>query len=144
MTKQQQSERDEYIAKLRETLKPGYTLHTVLRSISRTGMSRVVDVFWLQPDAKTGVIYRHYLTHWVGLACGFSLQIRSGAIAGIKIGGCDAVPDPIARALGHALWPNGFECAGDACRSNDHSNGDRNRRPHPHTDGGYALRQEWL
>lgn len=45
MTKQQQSERDEFIAKLRETLKPGDTLHTVLRSVSRSGMQRVIDVY---------------------------------------------------------------------------------------------------
>jgi hypothetical protein len=44
MTKSQQSERDQYIAKLREALKPGDTLHTVLRSVSRSGMSRVQEM----------------------------------------------------------------------------------------------------
>lgn len=28
--------------------------------------------------------------------------------------------------------------------SNDHLNGDRNREPHRHSDGGYALRQRWI
>ena len=52
--------------------------------------------------------------------------------------------------LGYALWPNGYTCTGDSkefgkrCRSNEHSNGDRNYQPHHHTDGGYAFRQEWI
>jgi len=46
--------------------------------------------------------------------------------------------------LSSALWPQGFECAGERCNSNDHTNGDRDRGPHRHQDGGYALRQEWV
>lgn len=46
--------------------------------------------------------------------------------------------------LGWVLFPNGFECVGERCPSNDHSNGDRDYSPHHHSDGGYALRQRWL
>jgi hypothetical protein len=48
------------------------------------------------------------------------------------------------HSLGYVLFPDGFECTGDRCPSNDHSNGDRNYEPHHHTSGGYALRQRWM
>lgn len=47
--------------------------------------------------------------------------------------------------LGYTLYGrDGFICIGERCPSNDHSNGDRDYTPHAHTDGGYALRYEWL
>jgi hypothetical protein len=46
--------------------------------------------------------------------------------------------------LSRSLYPNGFECIGERCPSNDHSNGDRDYTPHTHSDGGYALQQAWL
>ena len=142
MTKAQQSERDEYVAKLRETLKPGDTLHTVLRSVSRSGMSRVIDVFHFYKDEK-GEIRQEWLSYWIAKAC--RLSFKTEGREGIKIAGCGMdMGFEIVYTLGRTLWPNGFECAGEKCRSNDHSNGDRNREPHAHSDGGYALRQEWL
>jgi hypothetical protein len=143
MNKKQQSERDEYIAKLRETLKPGDTLHTVLRSVSRSGMSRVIDVYHFYKDEK-GEIRQEWLSYWIAKACGMSFQ-KDKNPEGIKIGGCGTdMGFEIVYTLGRALYPNGFECAGEKCRSNDHSNGNRNREPHAHSDGGYAFRQEWL
>ena len=157
MTKQQQSERDGYIADLRETLKPGDTLYTVLRSVSRTGMSRVIDVYYLaNGDAnKDGTLrppVKMWLSYRIAKACGLTFMdsgrhgTRNGA-EGIKIGGCGMdMGFEIVYTLGRVLYPNGFPCAGERCPSNDHSNGDRNRRKgHMHTDdGGYAFRQEWL
>ncbi len=145
MTKKQQSERQEYIAKLRETLKPGDTLHTVLRSCSRSGMSRVIDVYFLTPDGKGGVT-KQWLSYWISKACDFTFQDRQGLPQGIQIGGCGMdMGFHLVYSLSRQLFPDGFECAGERCPSNDHSNGDRNHKPHMHTgDGGYALRQEWL
>lgn len=143
MTKQQQSERDEYIARLRETLKPGDTLHTVLRSRSRSGMSRVIDVYHL--TVKDGKIRKDWLSYWIAKACGFTFQDRPNVSEGIKIGGCGMdIGFHIVYTLGAVLWPEGFTCAGKDCVSNDHTNGDRNRKPHHHSDGGYALNHEWL
>lgn len=144
MTKQRQSERDEFIAKLRETLKPGDTLHTVLRSVSRSGMQRVIDVYHLYANEK-GEMQKDWLSYWIAKACDFKFQDQRGKTEGIKIDGCGMdMGFSIVYDLGRTLWPDGFECAGEKCRSNDHSNGDRNRKPHMHNDGGYALRQEWL
>ena len=145
MTKAKQSERDEYIAKLRETLKPGDTLYTVLRSVSRSGMSRVIDVYKFAGNAD-GSTDKQWLSYWIAKACDMPFQDQRGKPEGIKIGGCGSdMGFEIVYTLGRVLWPNGFECAGDKCRSNDHSNGDRNREPHMHTgDGRYALGQQWL
>jgi hypothetical protein len=146
MTKAQQSERDEYIAKLRETLKPGDTLHTVLRHVSRSGMSRVIDVYHFHTLAD-GRVAKDWLSYWISKACDFQFSKGGcGKPEGIKIGGCGMdMGFAIVYDVGRVLWPQGFECAGERCPSNDHSNGDRNYKPHMHTcDGGYALHQEWL
>src|SRR5690348_13201489 len=47
MTKKQ-SDRLEAIQSLRQTLKPGDTVYTVLRSVSRSGMSRDIDLYVIQ------------------------------------------------------------------------------------------------
>lgn len=44
MTKQQQKDRDEAIAQLREWIKPGDTVYTILDHVSRSGMSRAIRV----------------------------------------------------------------------------------------------------
>ena len=141
MTKTQQSERDEAVANLRETLKPGDKVVTILRGVSRSGMNRKIDVYKLRPDGKGGVD-RLRLSWWIGKATSFTYDRKSEALS---IGGCGMdMGFHVVYELSRALWPDGFECAGDACRSNDHTNGDRNRKPHHHNDGGYALVQEWM
>ena len=67
MTKQQQSERDEAIARLRSTLKPGDTVYTVLRNCSRSGMSRSIDIYKLedgQPIWLSGLAARAGVASW--------------------------------------------------------------------------------
>src|ERR1051326_3066234 len=139
MTKKQQSERDEFIAKLRETLKPGDPLHTVLRSVSRSGMSRVIDVYFFA--LEDGQVRKQWLSYWIAKACNLPFQDQSGKPEGIKIGGCGSdMGFEIVYSVGRALWPDGFPCAGERCPSNDHSNGDRSRAPpQPTGDGGCAV-----
>lgn len=132
MTKKQ-SEVNDAIARLRETLKPGDTLHTVLRSVSRSGMSRVIDVYHFYKDEK-GEIRQEWLSYWIAQACGFSFQ-KAGT-GGIKIAGCGMdMGFEIVYTLGRVLFPEGFAVTGRG------RNGDTSGRD---TDGGYALRQEWL
>jgi hypothetical protein len=145
MTKAKQSERDEYIAKLRATLKPGDVLHTVLREVSRSGMSRVIDVYKFGVSNQ-GTVEKQWLSYWVAKACGFNFQ-RNGR-EGIKIGGCGTdMGFEIIYNLGRVLYPDGFQCPGESCVSNEHFN-DRNCKrdtSYQHKgDGGYALKQEWL
>lgn len=49
-TKQNIKERDEARARLREILKPGYTVYTVLRHVSASGMSQVLYPEADRPD----------------------------------------------------------------------------------------------
>ena len=136
MTKQQQADRDEYRDKLRALLAPGDTLYTVLRHRAPSGMSRAVDVYRITNDEPMR------LTYWIGKAADFSYSERWEALT---VQGCGMdVGFEVVYNTGRALWPDGFECAGDRCQSNDHTNGDRNYSPHHHSDGGYALRHRWI
>lgn len=47
-------------------------------------------------------------------------------------------------SLSRTLYGQGYTCTGENCRSNDHANGDNDRTPHLHEDGGYAINHEWL
>jgi hypothetical protein len=131
MTKAQALQQQEAIERLREMIKPGETLHTILRSVSRSGMTRHISVLHGTNE----------ITHLVARA----LDLKRADDGGVKVGGCGMdMGFHVVYELSHALWPEGFECAGERCPANDHSNGDRNYAPHMHRDGGYAINQRWL
>lgn len=127
------TERAEAIRKLRAICKPGDTLGTIMRSVSRSGMMRHIsvlhgtdDITWLVARAE-------------GVTC-----CDDG---GIKAGGCGMdMGFSVVYNLSSLLYPDGFTCTGKKtrCPSNDHANGDRSYRRHRHGSGGYALRQRWL
>jgi hypothetical protein len=146
MTKQQQSERDEFIAKLRETLKPGDTLHTVLRGVSRSGMNRKIDVYLLKPG-ENGKVEKQWLSYWIAKACGFTFDKKKECLS---VNGCGMdMGHHVVYETARRVFSEGFPCIGEGCPANDHRNNpagpagvwDRTRR---HSDPGYALRQEWL
>jgi len=129
-------ERAEYADKLRDLLPPGSTAYTVLRKVSRSGMMRHIAVIAMEDGQPRDI------TGWVGLAIGEKWDRGTG---GIKVGGCGMdMGFHLVYNLSATLYPNGFTCAGESCNSNDHSNGDRDRAPHQHRDGGYAISQRWL
>jgi hypothetical protein len=140
LTKQAEAERDEAIGKLRDWLKPGDTVYTVLRHVSRSGMQREISVVLLTAD---GPLHPSWA---VAKAIGARLN-RKGPNDAIVVSGCGMdMGFHIVYNLGRALWPDGYPCSGKGCPSNDYSNGDRDyRKGHRvHQDGGYALRQVWL
>jgi hypothetical protein len=156
LTKAQKTERSESLERLRGSLSPGDTVYCILRHRSRSNMSRVLQLVKMTPDGP------YYLGWNVSTALGIPYDKKH---EGLRIGGCgfDAGHEAV-YSLARALWPEGFGCIGEKCRSNDHSNGDRDRTPHGakngkpvslggtcedvfshwHRAGGYALRQEWL
>jgi len=158
MTKAQKQEQDEAIEILRGLLPPGITVHTILEHVSRSGMQRRIRPVLLTPDADGQTWSRH-----IGYLVGKAIRERT-VDQSVVIGGCGSdVGFDLVYALGRALYPAGFGCIGERCRSSDHSNGDRDRTPdrsecitsdkdgnqrevhtHWHRDGGYALRHEWL
>lgn len=129
-TKKQQAaqERQESIDWLRETLQPGDTVHTVLRKVSASGMSRQIDLYKLTADGPL------YLSGHAATAAGFRRH-KSGAIV---IGGCGMdMGFAAVYELSRVLFPKGFKLpAGKRGRNGNTSGFD--------TDGGYALKQEWL
>jgi hypothetical protein len=174
MTKVQQSEREQACSELRETLKPGTTVYTVLRRVSRSGMSRDIDVYVIENGEPRRI------TWTVAKAADLTYNRKAEAI---KIGGCGmdmgfAIVYNLSRSL-YSHNGHSFKCIGKDCPSNDHNNAystskqgrclvcgasivdSRYTRPsgshnYPvcsqacassewvHSDGGYALRQRWM
>lgn len=130
-------ERDRELATMRDIVKPGDTVRTILRHVSRSGMMRHISVVVLDADGP------HDRTWSVGKVLDLKLT-RDGDNA-LKVSGCGMdMGFHVVYELSSALYPDGFACIGENCPSNDHSNGDRNHEPHHHKDGGYALLHRWL
>lgn len=143
---QKEQERTEAIAKLRELLPPGSTVHTVVKHVSRSGMSRSIVPIIVWDGEPTDVSWL------VARVLDAKVDQRNG---GVKVGGCGMdMGFHLVSTLSYYLYPDGFGCIGEngreRCPSNDHSNGDRDYTPHGgkvqhwHRSGGYALRHKWL
>lgn len=153
-------EKQAAIEELRRTLKPGDTVHTVLRRVSASGMSRRIDLYKLDNGDM------RYLTGLVAKACGYSFP-RQGE--GLRVGGCGMdMGFAVVYDLSHALFPKGFAVVertackhcqdrpgfdglGRTCRHCGGTgvvetpkcgrNGDMSGWD---SDGGYALNQRWI
>jgi hypothetical protein len=135
-TKAQAIERERALTELRKLCPVGSTVYTVLRSVSRSGMSRQIGVVLITEDGTD--LHPNYL---VSTVTGIPTN-RAGD--GLRVGGCGMdMGFHLVYELSSVLYPAGFRCIGKArrCPSNDHSNRET-RRTHP--DGGYALRHRWL
>lgn len=73
-----QTERDEARERLRELLQHGDTVYTVLRHVSRSGMSRVIDLYVIKDNRPV------WLSGHVGHALGYS---RDKTWSGIRVNG---------------------------------------------------------
>lgn len=141
-TKAQKAEQDAAIERLRGMLKPGDTLHTVLRHVSASGMTRSIDVYKLTWDFERAQPDRQWLSRLVATATDTRFDEKREAVS---VGGAGMdMGFHLVYSLSYRLYPDGFTCIGERCPSNDHSNGDRDYSPHHHNSGGYALRHEWL
>ena len=115
--------RQEYARKeLRKFIKAKSTVYTVLNSVSSSGMSRDISAFVVQKGRIRNI------DSLVSDACAISMGKR-----GLRMQGCGMdMGFALVYNLGNALWPNGT------------------RKPHgtrngvPDSEGGYALKHEWL
>jgi hypothetical protein len=146
------TEREQAFATLRENIQVGDTVYCILRSVSRSGMSRVISFVTIKDgDTRT----------WdYSIACvlGESLDKRKG----VKVSGCGMdMGFATVYNLGRVLFPDGFGTEGkDAMgrtvrpKSRDAAaravargfvfrgrNGDKSGWDN---DGGYALDHRWL
>ena len=135
LTKAQTTERAQAIDALRAVCPPGTRVYTILRHVSASGMRRAISA-----SIQTPAGIRN-LDHLIGIACGYGQHKHGGLI----LDGCGMdMGFSLVYNLSYALYPEGFECTGEHCPSNEHSNGDRDYSPHHHSESGYSFRQEWL
>jgi hypothetical protein len=137
------SEREEAIARLREWMPAGSTVYTIVRHVSRSGMQREIGV--LVPLPGEPVEFRHP-NYAVSTVTGNRLNANGD---GVVVGGAGMdMGFHLIYNLSYTLFPDGFDCVGENCPANDHSNtwvgGTYHEPPEHHRDGGYALRQRWL
>lgn len=116
--------RKEYCrAKLREMIQPGQKVYCVLRSVSSSGMSRRISVFIINDNELRNI------DGFTSDAIGWTNSDKGGLVAS----GCGMdMGFALVYALGAALWPNGTPAP----------HGKRNGEPD--SDGGYALKPEWI
>jgi hypothetical protein len=114
---------------LMEYLKPGTTVYTILRHVSRSGTQRHISTVVHTP---TGI---YNITHLVAKMIDARRNQDDG---GLIIGGCGMdMGFEVVYRLSSKLWPDGFALLeGSRGRNGDTSGFDR--------DGGYALKQVWL
>lgn len=137
MSKTSKREREEAREKLREILRPGDTVRCVLRHVSKSGMSRVIDFYVI----KNGDLV--YLSGYIAMALNY--RRATGQHWGVKIGGVGMdMGFAVVYALSYALFGDTWTCTGPGCPSNEHTTGDRSYEPHQHHEGGYALKHEWI
>ena len=149
MTKASDTEKTEAIAKLRDWIKPGDTVYTVLDQVSRSGMSRHIRVVLLTSDERGQCAGLH--PNWaVGKALGLRHAKRNGyETDALVVGGCGMdMGFHVVSTLSYTLYPE-YQCLGreKRCPSNAHVNSGPEREKYgrgvTHEDG-YALRHRWL
>lgn len=85
MSKISEKERNESIARLREWLPKGSTVHTILRKVSASGMTRHISIVVLKIDGEK--IIDLHPNYAVAKACGFRLNSK-GSHDALIVGGC--------------------------------------------------------
>jgi hypothetical protein len=118
MNKREQ-ERQEAIDHLREMIKPGNTVHTILKHVSRSGMTRGIDVYFLKDSEPI------WITAYVGKAIDQPQPADYWRKSlGLKIGGCGMdMGFHVVENLSYALYGKGYQCLGKGkCPSNYHNN----------------------
>lgn len=115
-------ERNEALERLRGWVKPGDTVYCVLRSVSRSGMSRVIHFFSIERGEDVRRPLNH-LTSNIAKACGYRMDDKRN--------GHEYRPD--AKEKAERLVSQGVKFCG---RGGDSSSWDN--------DSGYALRSEWV
>lgn len=138
MARTSKSESIEAIERLHNQIGVGDTVYTVLRHVSRSGLSRSIDLYVMKDGQPERITFN------AARAMGETIDRTNG---GIKIGGAGMdMGFALVYNLSRVMFPNGHHCIPDArCPSNDHSNGDREyNATKMHRDGGYALQQRWL
>lgn len=121
------TEREEARAELRALLKPGETVYTVLRHVSRSGMYRRISAYVMRdagPEYEGKDRYYPYYLDRLILAAGLGDKPRGSHRDGVGVSGCGMdMGFHVVYNLGCVTFPEG-------------SGWDN--------DGGYALNHRWI
>jgi|SRR5581483_6570102 len=105
--------KQESINELRKIVQPGDTVYTKMIHVSRSGMSRVLDVYLIKDNTPLRITRR------VAEAIGARYSRKH---EGVVMGGCGMdMGFQAVYLLGRVLFPD-FRCLGENCPSNDHRN----------------------
>lgn len=97
------TEKTDALNTLREYFPKGSTIYTILRSVSRSGMSRVISVVAITPD---GPRFLSYHTAQV-----LDMKCTTKGDAGVKVGGCGMdMGFHVAYNLSYVLHGDGYAC----------------------------------
>lgn len=122
---------------LKEVLKPGDTVHCVLRHVSTSGMTRHIDFYKVEGDGM------RYLSWHIANLLDYKLAKQQG----LKVGGCGMdMGFSVVYNLSSALYrESGYECLKpDRCPSSFHvNNRDKTKTENIHHDG-YAISSRWI
>jgi hypothetical protein len=130
LTKAQQAERDEAIAALRTMIKPGDTVYTSLKHVSRSGMQREIALYVVH-DGEIRCI------SWLAAT---AMRDRVGKRDGIVVGGCGMdMGFALVYRLGRTLFPEGGPLEHSPRRRQEERAGETRER-----NGGYLLKHTWL
>lgn len=121
---------DEVKRSLKLLLMPSNEVYAIVKRVARSGMSRRIAILVVHGQEIRNI--SGYVATLLGLRWNDDGSVTISG-AGMDMG------FHIVYTMSRMLWPDGFQCPGELCRSNDHSNGDRSYAPHRHGDGGYAL-----
>jgi hypothetical protein len=145
MSKRQDELAAKAVKRLREVyeLRPGSTVWTMVKHVSRSGMTRDIAVYLHDSDGIQNV------SRDVAEATGYRFNRDAQAV---RIGGAGMdMGFAIVYDLSRVTFRDGFLCSGKQdCPANDHVNerGDARkagyRKGRKHSDPGYALEQRWL
>jgi len=118
------AEKDSAAESLREILKPGDTVYTVLRSKSRSGMNRRIDLYAITPEGANSQPRLRYLSGHAAVL----LDIKRSD-DGLKVDGCGMdMGFSLVYNLSSVLFPRI----------------DQDGKANDKRGAGYALRQEWI
>jgi hypothetical protein len=146
MSKRTEAERHKAADQLRDGygLEPGSVVLTLLRHVSRSGMTRDISVYLPDPDGGIPANVSGLVARATGNRFGPDRDaVRIGG-AGMDMGFA------LVYDLSRVMFRDGFHCTGTMdCPANDHVNdrdwtGKGHTTDRVHSDPGYALVQRWM
>jgi len=112
MTRYSKEEKARAVEYLHKFTRPGDRLYTILRNVSRSGMSRDIDIYSFRDDSPV------YLSGYAAVILEYPRPKN-----GIRVGGCGMdMGFSLVSGLSYELFPDGFSCIGLNCPHNSHNN----------------------